>query len=155
MSLSISANHTSPPAYLTQFAENNISFGGGAGKATVDSVSGGDAFESNNTQDYGFQFGINVDSNSNPFTIHSKIESPFFGSNGSQNDPVDFQSYGIQFGTGDQDNYMKFVFMNGTSNADALNGLQIVLEDNGVVTVNSVYDMPVSIRRFTDSFDFI
>ncbi|MBP93872.1 MAG: hypothetical protein CMC55_07130 [Flavobacteriaceae bacterium] len=128
--------------YLNQFNEQEMSFGGAAGKATVDAVSEGDAFENLNNQDYGFQFGINVDSNSNPFTVHSKIESPYFGSNGSQNNPVDFQSYGMQIGTGDQDNYLKFVFMNGTLNNDALYGLQLVIESNGIVTVNTTYDIP-------------
>ncbi|WP_104734348.1 malectin domain-containing carbohydrate-binding protein [Hanstruepera ponticola] len=128
--------------YLTQFDEESISFGGAAGKATVDNVTGGDAFEALNNQDYGFQFGVNVDSNSNPFTVHSKIESPYFGSGGSQNAPIDYQSYGVQLGTGDQDNYLKLVFMNGTLNADALNGLQVVLEDNGIVTVNESYNIP-------------
>jgi hypothetical protein len=128
--------------YLDQFNETQMSFGGAAGKATVDIVTGGDAFENFNNQDYGFQLGINVDSNSNPFTVHSKIESPYFGSGGSQNDPVDFQSYGMQIGTGDQDNYLKFVFMNGTMNNDALNGLQLVLESNGIVTTNTVYNVP-------------
>ena len=93
--------------YLTQFNEVSMSFGGAAGKATVDNVTGGDAFAAFNNQDYCFQFGVNVDSNSNPFTVHSKIESPYFGSGGSQNAPIDYQSYGIQIGTGDQDNYLK------------------------------------------------
>ncbi|MFC5195436.1 malectin domain-containing carbohydrate-binding protein [Bizionia hallyeonensis] len=128
--------------YLDQFNEQEMSFGGAAGKATVDAVTGGDALEGVNNQDYGFQFGINVDSNSNPFTVHAKVESPYFGSNGSQNDPVDFQSYGMQIGTGDQDNYLKFVFMNGSLNNDALHGLQLLIESNGVVTLNTTYDIP-------------
>lgn len=128
--------------YLDQFNEAEMSFGGAAGKATVDAVSAGDAFEGFNNQDYGFQFGINVDSNSAPFTIHAKVESPYFGSGGIQNEPVDFQSYGMQIGTGDQDNYLKLVFMNGTLNNDMLNGLQLVLETNGVVTLNTTYDVP-------------
>ncbi|PNQ72127.1 hypothetical protein C1T31_13565 [Hanstruepera neustonica] len=128
--------------YLTQFNEESMSFGGAAGKATVDNVTGGDAFGAFNNQEYGFQFGVNVDSNSNPFTVHSKIESPYFGSGGSQNSPVDYQSYGIQLGTGDQDNYLKLVFMNGSLNVDALNGLQVILEDNGIILVNESYNIP-------------
>ncbi|WP_250434121.1 malectin domain-containing carbohydrate-binding protein [Hanstruepera flava] len=128
--------------YLDQFNETQMSFGGAAGKATVDGVTGGDAFENTNDQDYGFQFGVNVDVNSNAFTVHSRIESPYFGSNGMQNDPVDFQSYGIQLGTGDQDNYLKFVLMNGTDNNDNINGLQVLLESGGVVTSNTSYDVP-------------
>ena len=125
--------------YLTQFIDINLSFGGAAGKATVDLVTGGDA--TTNNQKNGFQFGLNVDSNSNAFTIHSKIESPFFGISGSQTEPIDNQSYGISFGTGDQDNYLKLVLMNGTSNADSVHGLQVFMEDNGVVTVNNSYDV--------------
>ncbi|WP_418511578.1 malectin domain-containing carbohydrate-binding protein [Corallibacter sp.] len=129
--------------YLTQFTDASLSFGGAAGKATVENVNGGDAFQNNNDQRNGFQFGINVDTNSpNPFTIHSKVESPFFGSNGSQQDPIDFQSYGISFGTGDQDNYMKMAIMNGTSNSDNISGLQVLLEENGIVTQNLIYDIP-------------
>ncbi|HMC00682.1 MAG TPA: hypothetical protein VKN14_06570, partial [Flavobacteriaceae bacterium] len=127
--------------YLNQFNTDDLSFGGAAGKATVDIVTNGDALEANNNQDNGFQFGINVDSNSNPFTIHSKIESPFFGINGSQNNPVDFQSYGISIGNGDQDNYLKVVLMNGISNADSEYGIQILLEDGGIVTHDTKYDI--------------
>ena len=128
--------------YLTQFNTDNMSFGGAAGKATVDEVTGGDALGVLNTQDYGFQFGINVDNNSNPFTIHSKVESPYFGSGGSQHTPVDFQSYGISFGNGDQDNYLKIVIMNGIVNNDAVYGLQVLLEDGGVVTSDTKYNVP-------------
>ena len=127
--------------YLNQFNTNNLSFGGAAGKATVDIVTSGDALESNNNQDNAFQFGINVDSNSNPFTIHSKIESPFFGINGSQNNPVDFQSYGLSIGNGDQDNYLKIVVMNGVSNGDSVNGIQVLLEDNSIVTHDTKYNI--------------
>ena len=65
--------------YLSQYVEDDLSFGGAAGKATIDDVTGGDA--TTNDQQFGFQFGLNVDTNSAPFTIHSKIESPFFGVN--------------------------------------------------------------------------
>ncbi|WP_274475915.1 HYR domain-containing protein [Mangrovimonas aestuarii] len=127
--------------YLDQFNEEDLSFGGAAGKATVDLVSGGDAHLANNNQENAFQFGINVDTSSNPFTIHSQIESPYFSINGSQTDPIDFQSYGIFIGTGDQDNYLKFVLTNGTLNSDNVNGLQVALEDQGGLTTNN-YDVP-------------
>ena len=128
--------------YLTQFDKPNLSFGGAAGKATVDEVDGGDALSAFNNQNNGFQFGVNVDSNSNPFTIHANVESPFFGVGGIHTDPVDYQSYGISIGNGDQDNYLKFVLMNGISNADALSGLQVLLENAGVVTSDNSYDIP-------------
>ena len=68
--------------YLTQYDEENLSFGGAAGKASIDLVTAGDAHKDENNQDNGFQFGINVDTNSNPFTIQTRLESPFFGING-------------------------------------------------------------------------
>ncbi|MEO1029897.1 MAG: kelch repeat-containing protein [Bacteroidota bacterium] len=121
--------------YLNQFDSNSLSFGGAGGKATVDAVSSGDALNSTNTQENAFQFGINVDSNSNPFTVYSKIETPFNGSN-----PLDTQSYGIFIGNGDQDNYLKVALMDGITNGDATYGFEIVLEDNGISST-STYDV--------------
>ncbi|EGV43296.2 HYR domain-containing protein [Bizionia argentinensis JUB59] len=138
--------------YLDQYNEQGLSFGGAAGKATIDAVSAGDVSEGLNNQDNGFQFAINVDSNSTPFTVHSKIESPYFGSGGIANDPVDYQSYGIQIGTGDQDNYLKFVLMNGMDNNDTINGLQLVLESNGIITLNSIFDIPDIINSGSINF---
>ncbi len=137
--------------YLTQFNEENLSFGGAAGKATVDVVSSGDASGALNNQDNAFQFGINVDSNSNPFTVHSRIESPFFNINGNATNPVNNQSYGISIGNGDQDNYLKVVLMNGTVGNG---GIQVVLEENGVI--NPTNDNIVDITNILDatSIDF-
>ena len=128
--------------YLTQFNKNELAFGGASGKATVEVVTGGDSYLANNDQDNGFQVGINVDSNSNTFTIHSKLESPFFGISGSGTNPIDFQSYGISCGNGDQDNYLKIVVMNGVLNNDSTYGIQVLLEDQGVVTSDNKYDVP-------------
>ncbi|WP_170226046.1 malectin domain-containing carbohydrate-binding protein [Robertkochia marina] len=122
--------------YLDQFDVENMSFGGAGGKATIDFTSTGDALEDNNNQDYGFHFGINVDENSNPFTVHTKIETPF---NGEQ--PISGQAYGVYVGTGDQDNYLKVVLMNGVNPNDAVNGIAITLESNGV-TETQVYNVP-------------
>ncbi|MBX2848027.1 MAG: hypothetical protein KTR16_06895 [Acidiferrobacterales bacterium] len=127
--------------YLTQYDEENISFGGAAGKASIDLVPTGDAYQSINTQDYGFQYGVNVTSVSPPFTIHSRIESPFFGINGSGTRPVDDQTVGIFIGEGNQDDYLKVVLGYGTSAADAIDGVQIVLEDDGIVTTDMRYDL--------------
>ncbi|MEK6153494.1 hypothetical protein WIW50_09550, partial [Flavobacteriaceae bacterium 3-367] len=121
--------------YLNQFDGQNLSFGGAGGKATVDVISAGNALQSTNTQENAFQFGVNVDANSNPFTVHSKVETPFNGG-----DPLEGQSYGIYIGNGDQDNYLKVVIMNGTSNLDAIDGFEVVLENNGLAT-SSIYDV--------------
>ncbi|WP_340077503.1 malectin domain-containing carbohydrate-binding protein [Leptobacterium sp. I13] len=128
--------------YLTQYDESNMSFGGAGGKATVDLVPEGDALEGTNTQQYGFQLGINADVNSNPFTAHSKIESPFFAVGGAQTAPQNFQSQGIYIGNGDQDNYLKVVLMDGITDGDAIYGLQVLLEDAGTITSDTSFDIP-------------
>ncbi len=120
--------------YLTQFDNDNLDFGGATGKASIILVPSGDAIENLNTQQYAFQFGVNVDQNSNPFTISSRIESPFFGINGSPTSPAKLQSAGIFIGTGDQDNYLKIVIGNGLSDDDDINGVEVLLENNGVAT---------------------
>ncbi len=121
--------------YLNQYDPENLSFGGAGGKATVDLVSSGDALGATNTQENAFQFGINVDTNSNPFTVHSKLETPFNG-----NAPLTTQSYGIFMGNGDQDNYLKVVAMDGVSSADTTYGFEVVIEDGGVST-STTYDV--------------
>ncbi|UJH67036.1 PKD domain-containing protein [Allomuricauda sp. SCSIO 65647] len=122
--------------YLDQYDFDNLSFGGAGGKATIDFTGNGNALGSSNDQENGFQFGVNVDSNSNPFTIHSKIETPFGG-----NLPVGTQSYGIQIGTGDQDNYLKIAASTGTSTNDNEHGFEVVLEIGGSETSTS-FDAP-------------
>ncbi|WP_224484392.1 PKD domain-containing protein [Robertkochia aurantiaca] len=122
--------------YLDQFDETNMSFGGAGGKATIDFTTSGTADGSVNSQEYGFQFGVNVDVNSAPFTIRSKIELPFNGVL-----PVSGQSYGIFIGTGDQDNYLKMVLMNGLTAGDNVAGIEVYLEENGTGS-SQVFDVP-------------
>lgn len=109
--------------YLDQFeteGEERIIAGGTAGVVTITSVPEGDAFGNNNDQLYGFQFGINVDQNTNPFTIRTQINGPFFQGVTNNN----FASQGLQIGTGDQDNYLKLVIRPDDS-------LQILFENDG------------------------
>lgn len=127
--------------YLTQYDEENISFGGAAGKASIDLVPVGDATGVINTQQYGFQYGVNVTSALPSFTIHSRIESPFFGINGSGTRPVDDQTVGIFLGDGSQDNYLKVVLGYGTSTSDSIDGVQIVLEVDDLVTLDQRFDL--------------
>ena len=129
-------NPTTETDYLTQFDTNNMSFGGAGGKATVDAVPEGDALGSLNGQDYGFQFGVNLNSNSDAFTVHTELENPFGGAT-----PIDNQSAGFYIGNGDQDNYLKLVVMDGITNDDGIDGFEIVLEENGVAT-STVFDVP-------------
>ena len=112
--------------YLSQYDGDNLSFGGAGGKATVDAVSSGDALSGQNSQKNAFQFGVNVNENSNPFTIHAKVETPFNGAA-----PLPGQSYGIYIGNGDQDNYLKVALMDGISSGDNIYGFDIINEING------------------------
>ena len=119
--------------YLDQFDLNEIAAGGAAGKFSVDAVSAGDALGSANDQEYAFQFGVN--NGPNPFTVHSKLEPPFFAVDGAASIPIDNQSFGIFVGTGDQDNYLKIVFH---ANGGA-GGIQVLLEANGSVSSTAMY----------------
>lgn len=127
--------------YLTQFDENNMSFGGAAGKASIDLVPSGDAIGNKNSQQYGFQFGVNVDNTSPIFTIHTRLESPFFGIDGNSTTPQAHQSAGIVVGNGDQDNYLKVVLGHGTSVSDDIDGMEVLLEENQAVS-KARYDVP-------------
>uniref|UniRef100_UPI00082F6C04 PKD domain-containing protein n=1 Tax=Pseudotamlana agarivorans TaxID=481183 RepID=UPI00082F6C04 len=122
--------------YLSQYDEVNLSFGGAGGKATVDAVSSGDALGSQNSQENAFQFGVNVDENSNPFTVHCKVATPFNGAA-----PIAGQSYGVYIGNGDQDNYLKVALMEGVTSGDNIYGFEIVNEINGVNNTTT-FDAP-------------
>lgn len=110
--------------YLTLFNTDNITAGGAGGNFTIDAVNEGDPYGASNNQQYAFQFGINVHSGSKPFTIHSKLLSPFFNNLTPQN----YQNWGIFFGTGDQDNYVKIVF---TAN-NGSGGVEVLYENQGI-----------------------
>ncbi len=90
--------------YLDLFDPDSMTAGGAAGVLTVDAVPAGDAHAATNTQQYGFQFGIDAASATEPFTVHTQVLSPFGGST-----PSNYQSVGLFIGNGDQDNYLKLV----------------------------------------------
>jgi len=112
--------------YLSLFDTNNMTAGGAAGVTTVDTAPEGDALGNLNTQQYGFQFGVDPSSGgSDTFTITTRIVGPFLGTT-----PEDFQSMGLFLGTGDQDNYFKVV----TSANGGAGGVETLLEVSGVAT---------------------
>jgi hypothetical protein len=113
--------------YLNQFNEEEITAGGATGKFTLEAVTPGDSYENTNNQDGAFQLGVNVDTNTDPFTVSTRVEPPYFAVNGNPTTPTNYQSYGLQLGLGDQDNYLKLVLRgnNGT------NGFEVLLEENG------------------------
>ncbi|MEL7428189.1 MAG: hypothetical protein AAFN81_34775, partial [Bacteroidota bacterium] len=70
-----------------------------------------------------------MDAATSPFTIQSQINTPFFG---GDNTPDDFASQGIYLGTGDQNNYLKFVLTGNLGSVPANQaGFQIAQEVNG------------------------
>jgi len=119
--------------YLDQFDPSIMAPGGAAGNMLIEAVPPGDAYQANNNQEYGFQYGVNVDVNSPSFTVHSKLLEPFFWVDGAPTAPENFQSFGIFIGAGDQDNYLKVVF---TANGGS-GGVQVLLEDNGATTAQT------------------
>jgi Malectin domain/Carbohydrate binding module (family 6)/Transmembrane protein 131-like N-terminal len=108
--------------YASLYDVNTLTAGGAAGVLTLDSVGSGDALGAANNQFDAFQFGINVNATSGPFTAHSTVVAPFLGLK-----PTAGQELGFYFGTGDQDNYVKVV-------VDGGGYVKVLEEINGVVT---------------------
>jgi hypothetical protein len=103
--------------------------GGAAGAAAVAEIPSGDAFKTNNTQKYGFQFGVNATSSTGKFTAHTRIAAPFAGMT-----PENNQSMGLFIGNGDQDNYVKLV----THANGGAGGIQFVKELNASVSTRPI-----------------
>jgi N-acetylneuraminic acid mutarotase len=121
--------------YEALYDENKMTGGGAAGVLTVDQVSEGDALGSLNTQEYGFQFGVDADpATTNTFTVHTRIMGPFNGLT-----PQDFQSMGLFIGTGSQNHYAKIV----TAANGGGGGIQFLKEVNG--TAGSARQAAVSL----------
>ncbi|QMU31310.1 malectin domain-containing carbohydrate-binding protein [Adhaeribacter radiodurans] len=109
--------------YSKLYNEDNLIAGGAVGAFSVVAVSAGDALGALNTQENAFQFGLNVTSNTGPFTIQARILGNFFDNKPPQGN----QSQGIFIGTGDQDNYLKIVL-----NANGgKSGIEVVFENAG------------------------
>ena len=110
--------------YQNLIDESDLIIGGTSGIVTNPIVDAGDALGTNNTQRNALQFGVNVSSDSGPFTIKVAIAGPFFNSS----TPAGFRSHGFYIGNGDQDNYLKVALNN--NNGDG--GIQVIEENNGV-----------------------
>jgi N-acetylneuraminic acid mutarotase len=106
--------------YLSLFDAEGMTAGGAAGVTTIDEVPAGDALGTSNTQQFGFQFGVNANpQTTGKFTAHTRVLAPFAGLS-----PQDNQSMGLFIGNGDQDNYVKIVTL---ANGGA-GGVQFVKE---------------------------
>jgi hypothetical protein len=88
--------------YAALYDPAKMTAAGAAGRLTVDAVPEGDAWATDNSQRYGFQFGIKAPTRT--FTAHTEIEAPFAGMT-----PEDYQSMGLFVGRGNQNNYAKLV----------------------------------------------
>lgn len=108
--------------YETLFDPREMTVAGANGTLTVDKVSEGTASGTDNTQEYGFQFGVNATAGSEAFTVHTRIVAPFDGL-----PPEDYQSMGTFVGTGDQDNYVELV----TSSNGGTGGVRLAKEVDG------------------------
>jgi hypothetical protein len=111
--------------YAQLYNLGNMTVGGAAGVLTVGQVPAGDASGSTNTQQYGFQYGLDTNPASGTFTAHTRVGAPFAGVT-----PAGSQSMGLFIGSGDQDNYAKLVV---TANGGSP-GIQFVKEIGGVPT---------------------
>lgn len=118
--------------YRNLFDENNLIAGGAVGAFTIVEVPTGDAIQTQNNQAYAFQFGLNVNSSTAPFTVRVQALGAFF-----QPTPTTGQSQGMYIGAGDQDNYLKLVI-----SANSGGSLQVVQENEGVVTTDTAYPIP-------------
>ena len=118
--------------YLNQFNPDNLNAGGNGGQFGVEVVTVGDAFQANNTQDNGFQYGVDADTTTAPFVVTASVLPPLFDGL----TPVNFQSAGIFLGTGDQDNYLKMV-VNANGGAG---GIQVLKEEAGTSTFSSQFN---------------
>lgn len=130
--------------YLTLFSPDNMTAGGAAGVVTVDGAPEGDALGNLNTQQYGFQFGVDPSSGgSNQFTVRTRVVGPFLGTIAA-----DFQSMGLFIGTGDQNNYFKVV----TAANGGAGGVQTLLEVSGVATAGPTLPLTLPGPEAVDLF---
>ena len=111
--------------YSSLYDLNQMTVRGAAGVLTVDSVSPGDALATSNSQQYGFQFGINITPDDPAFAAHTRVIAPFAGI-----ESTGFQSMGLFIGNGDQDNYIKLVI----NNTGAQGGVELLAEVAGEIT---------------------
>lgn len=106
-----------------QYDARNIIAGGATSGFQIDKVPTGDA--ARNSQQYGFQFGVDVQPDVDAFTIEVQLDNPFGGSPSTA--PVNWKSQGFFIGNGDQDNYLKIV---AAANGGA-GGIEVASESGG------------------------
>ena len=113
-------------SYVDLYDPANIKAGGAAAGFQVESVPEGDVI--NNTQQNGFQFGIDVQPDVKRFVIETKIDNPFGGTPSTT--PTNYKNQGFYIGTGDQDNYLKIV----AAANNGAGGIQVATENAGAAS---------------------
>ena len=108
--------------YSDLYDLGQLTAGGAAGVFTIDNIPGTDPIGARNDQAYAFQLGLNVNPQSPPFTVRTRIIAPFSGIAGKPH-----QSMGLYIGTGDQDNYVKLV----VNSLGSGGGIQFAVEMDG------------------------
>ena len=117
--------------YADLYDPTLVKAGGATEKFSVDEVPFGDAYQSKNSQEYAFQFG--VDTPSEPFVVHTTVVAPF----SDDMTPENYQSAGLQIGAGDQDNYVKLVATAQDASGNPNGGIEFVMEVGGTVGSNA------------------
>ncbi|MFN6945657.1 MAG: T9SS type A sorting domain-containing protein [Cytophagaceae bacterium] len=122
--------------YLDQYETANLVAGGATGLFTVVEATEGDAYGDLNNQENAFQFGINVNGETQPFAIEAALGQPFF----EGQTPTGDMAMGIFIGNGDQDNYLKIALHANDGNG----GIQIVNENAGtpIATMHEIDQIP-------------
>ena len=111
--------------WLSLYDPTAMTAGGAASVLGVDGVPDGDAYLALNSQKYGFQRGLDP---TGVTTLRTQIASPW--PDGVT--PANFQSQGIFFGTGTQNDYVKIVVNSNGGNG----GVQFLSEVAGAVGAN-------------------
>ena len=129
--------------YSDLFDLNKMTVRGAAGVVTVDNVAAGDAIGFSNSQEYGFQFGVNVSADDPELVATTRVIAPFAGVESSG-----FQSLGLFIGNGDQDNYLKLV----VNNTGFTGGVELLAELAGDVIANDNLATTVSGSDYADLY---
>jgi len=114
--------------YADLYDPSLVKAGGATEKFSIDEVPFGDAYQNQNAQTYAFQFGVNTPDE--PFIVRTTLIAPF----SDDMTPENYQSAGLQIGTGDQDNYIKLVASAQDASGSPTGGVEFVQEIGGSAT---------------------
>lgn len=120
--------------YLDLYDNDQLIVGGTSGVFTINDIDHGDAYLNLNTQRNAFQFGLNVDAQTGPFYILTRL----LATNLFKPTPQDYQAAGFYIGNGDQDNYLR---ISAVANGGA-GGIEVYYESQGQQEYQKTYPEP-------------